>query len=240
MDDARGLELAGTARGGNMQFSNVILAIATLASASALAQPAPPQPPPSRPIAGPEATRDGTIEHVLVSPRGDIDGLLLKDGTVVRFPPHAVVAAAQLRPGSVVHASGAQVTGSDGPTLFDARVTVGGAIVADAALPPPPPRRIEDPEPALLSLTATGRVIRVLANPEGIADAVILEDGTVVHVGPGNALGRAGIAKGAQVTATGLGGKYPSGRSLDAETLKVGAGATLTIDRVPPPRPPTP
>jgi hypothetical protein len=240
MRNALGLELARRKRGGNMQFSNVIagLALATLASTIVLAQPSPPQPPPPRAVSGPNSSRDGTIQRVLASPRGDVDGLLLSDGTVVRFPPHAVVDAKQLRPGVAVHADGAGVAGADGQTLFDARVTVGGAIVADANRPPPAPGAA--PEPALASMTVRGRVIRVLASPEGVADAVILDDGTDVHASLGDSFARAGVAKGVELTATGLGGVYPAGRSLDAETLRVGNGTSVTVDRLPPPRPPTP
>ncbi|HEY0255140.1 MAG TPA: hypothetical protein VGC41_26615, partial [Kofleriaceae bacterium] len=89
-------------------------------------------------------------------------------------------------------------------------------------------------------MTVSGRVIRILANREGRPDAALLDDGTVVHVGPGDEMSRAGIVKGAQLAATGPGGSYPLGRSIDAETLKVGTGATLTITRPAPPRPPAP
>jgi hypothetical protein len=238
---ARGLELARCEHGGNMQVSNVIagLALATLTSASAHAQPAPPQLPP-RVVSAPTSARDGTIQQVLLTPRGDIDGLLLGDGTAVRFPPHAVIDVTQLRAGSAVHVEGSRVADPDGATLFDARVTIGASVVADAGRPPPPPGDPRATEPALTSLTVHGRVTRVLANPDGVADAVVLDDGTMIHVGPGDALARAGVAKGVELTATGLGGAYPTGRSIAADTVKVGNRAAVTIDRTPPPRPVAP
>jgi hypothetical protein len=35
-------------------------------------------------------TFTGKFVHYLVSPNGEIDGLVLQDGTVTRFPPHAL------------------------------------------------------------------------------------------------------------------------------------------------------
>ncbi|HEY0250348.1 MAG TPA: hypothetical protein VGC41_02435, partial [Kofleriaceae bacterium] len=103
-----------------MKFLNVIagLRFVTLTGAGAFAQPAPPP----APLATRDVVRDGTVEHVLLSPRGDCDGVVLRDDTVVRFPPHAVLAAVQLRPGSTIHVTGAEARTSDGTTIFDARV----------------------------------------------------------------------------------------------------------------------
>ena len=71
----------------------------------AFAQPVPPQPPagpaaaplpPRGPAAGAAPIYDpqqlpaikGTVSRYTLTPRGDVDGLILSDGTEVHFPPH--------------------------------------------------------------------------------------------------------------------------------------------------------
>jgi hypothetical protein len=55
----------------------------------------------------------GTVTRVLTGPRGEANGVLLDDGTVVRFPPHVGEAFADLvRPGARLAAQG---YGSSGP-----------------------------------------------------------------------------------------------------------------------------
>lgn len=58
----------------------------------ALAQPMPP-PPPSPPSAAPAwgqtvTATQGMVARLLPTPEGEVDGLLLQDGSLVRFPPH--------------------------------------------------------------------------------------------------------------------------------------------------------
>jgi hypothetical protein len=65
---------------------------------------------PSGPHAGlPQVEATGQVKAQLHSPRGDVDGVLLNDGTIVRLPPPEVQKfAAQLAPGQTlyVHGSG--------------------------------------------------------------------------------------------------------------------------------------
>jgi hypothetical protein len=77
-----------------------LLIIATTACCSAIgfanAQPAPTTPS-GPPPAGPGApiydlqqlpATEGTVSRYTLTPRGDVDGLILADGTEVHFPPH--------------------------------------------------------------------------------------------------------------------------------------------------------
>jgi hypothetical protein len=185
-------------------------------------------------------TREGTIAQVLVDPHGAPDGLWLADGTVVRFPPHAVFDPEVLRVGMAVRAEGEPATTPSGITLFGARVSTGGYIIADASRPAPPPTTRfappHGPDGDLRPISARGRVRAVLANPDGAVDGFILDDGTVVQAEPRARLSRFGIAAGSQVTATGLGGSYPQGRSMRVLTLQIGDGATYAVEH-PAPRP---
>jgi hypothetical protein len=211
------------------------VALALVAATTAWAQePAPPQ--------LPLLTRDGTVAQVLVNPDGDADGLLLQDGTLVRFMPHAVADLAPLRVGAVVQTRGEPATTPSGLTLFDAQVTSAGrTVVADAVatpprLPPPP----GGPDSQLRTMTVSGRARLLLTNPDGVVDGLLLEDGTVVHAGPRARLSRLGITPGKAVTVTGVGGAYPQGRSLHAQTIQLANGPIYAVDRLPPPPPPPP
>src|SRR5437773_11147159 len=64
----------------------IILMSFVVGAAISLAQPVPPTPatqpvPPTEQIAG-------TVSLYLLNPRGEVDGLLLADGSQVKFPPH--------------------------------------------------------------------------------------------------------------------------------------------------------
>src|SRR5580692_1627152 len=98
----------------------------------------------AQPIA-PTSAHDGVIAQVLVNPHGDPDGLWLRDGTIVRFPPHAVVSTDRLRVGTQVQAQGEALQTSGGLNLFDARISSGGSTLVDPTLAPPPPRKPAPP-----------------------------------------------------------------------------------------------
>lgn len=93
------------------------------------------RPPP--PQAGPEATRSGTIRVVLHGPRGEANGLLLSDGTIVRLPPPVLLSMADtLRPGATIAAAGPELSNGLG-TVLDARRIGTGAGDLKAIVPPP-------------------------------------------------------------------------------------------------------
>jgi len=189
----------------------------------------------AEPIA-PTATHDGVVGQVLVNPHGDTDGLVLKDGAVVRFPPHAVLAVGQLVAGTNVHVEGESLGPSGTVRLFDARVSTAGRVVVDPSLAPAPPRRPRPPggpDGDLAAMTASGRVRLVLTNPDGVADGLVLEDGTVIHAGPRSRLARTGVVAGSVVNVSGVGGSYPGGRSLEARTLQLDSGPVYDLDRGP-------
>ena len=80
----------------------------------------------SREAASPVSLRTsviGNFAHYLESPNGDIDGVVLEDGTVARFPPlmHTTLAG-PFRPGDSLRVEGDAVSGLAGPYLVHALV----------------------------------------------------------------------------------------------------------------------
>jgi hypothetical protein len=67
---------------------------------------------------------EGSFAHYLESPNGDIDGIVLEDGTVARFPPlMCTTLAGPFRPGDSLRVEGDNVSGLIGPYLVHALVT---------------------------------------------------------------------------------------------------------------------
>ena len=105
-----------------------------------------PRPPPRDPAALTAMSASGKVARVLYTGRGDVNGVLLEGGSVVRFPPHVGASmAARLQPGSMVHARG---WGSRGPQGSALEATAMGdsadhmqALFAGPGMTPPPPGR---------------------------------------------------------------------------------------------------
>ena len=180
----------------------------------------------------PVADVRGTVTQYLLNPRGEVDGLLLADDTLVKFPPHLARELVQVaRAGDEVHANGHR----EGERLLKGHVVVNAATgVALREFKPAPPERAGG-LPVLQPMRAEGRVRLLRRNPHGDADGAILEDGTLVHFPPH--AGRqfaAVLAEGQPLAAAGFGTANEFGRSLAAATLGAAPDALAPIA---PPRP---
>jgi hypothetical protein len=78
----------------------------------------------------------GNFAYYLESPKGDIDGIVLEDGTVGRFPPlmHTSLAG-PFRPGDSLRVEGDAVSGLPGPYLVHALVTRRSVPTTSGATP---------------------------------------------------------------------------------------------------------
>jgi hypothetical protein len=85
-------------------------------------------------------TIDGKFAHNLESPNGDVDGIVLEDGTIASFDhlnrAHQVML---FRPGDSVQVTGDVVSGLAGPYLVHALATGLGVPTATGAIPPQAP-----------------------------------------------------------------------------------------------------
>ena len=140
--------------------------------------PLPPgaMPPPAQNVA------QGAVQRLLINPYGEIDGLRLADGTIVRFPPHLSDAvAAAVKPGDAVRVVGrpqgrgmvkadAIVNVASGQTVYDQ------PPMADGGRPLPPHLRAARLQPQKVE----GQVDAVLTGRRGEVTGVILSDGSIV------------------------------------------------------------
>lgn len=87
----------------------------------------------------------GIVEELAKNKHGDIDGLLLKDGIVVKFPPHqGEELEALVKPGDEVRVAGRRHETPDGEIHLHAdKITLtatGRSLERDEPAAPPPPR----------------------------------------------------------------------------------------------------
>lgn len=194
-----------------------------LASGLAFAQMPPPPGGPPPLMAAPEAGTaiNGRVAQWLINPNGEADGLLLTDGTQVAFPPHLSASATQmLKPGDVVRVVGWRAPNV--PVMRAQTLEANGRSLADQppapgmALPPPPPR---DPA-TLATMSAQGRIERLLYTDRGDVRGVMLSDNTAVRFPPhiGAAYG-ALLQPGATLFARGWGTRGANGSTFEATSL---------------------
>jgi hypothetical protein len=220
------------------------LAIALIPATHILAQAPPPPPPGVAPpaaygtTAAPVAT--GRIAKFLINPNGDVDGLLLGDGTQVNFPPHLSAALMQIaRVGDMVSVQGFRGYGGDAVHAAVITNTGNGQSMVDQ---PPSPDRPPPAPAALIALNANGRVVRLLHADMGELNGAILEDGTIVRFPPPfGAQLQTALRLNVQLTATGYGTQNAYGRALEATSLAIDGQAPIVVyGPGPGPMPPIP
>jgi hypothetical protein len=173
-------------------------------------------------------TIKGRVAQYLPTPRGDVDGLILDDGTEVHIPPRL---SSQLvfavRPGDAVTIHGLKARAV--PLVAAASVTndASGVTVTWSG---PPHLRSDN------AIEAEGTVKALLYDPRGEVAGALLVDGTVVHLPPPEARRLADqLAPGRPIVARGEGYSGPLGRALDAREIGPDAAHLVAVAG---PRPP--
>jgi hypothetical protein len=219
----------------SMRTSQVLLSatlVATTAT-SALAQPVATYDPQQLPAI------QGQVAQYSLTPRGDVDGVILQDGTQVHLPPHLGGQLVQaIKPGDTVTIRGLKAQALPLIQALSITSEKSSQAVVDSGPPAMPPQPLAM---AYQWLNVQGRVREPLYGPRGDMNGALLDDGTQIHLPPDQAwtlgqelqAGRTLIAQGYGVT-----GAY--GRSLDAQ--QIGESATRLVQVGPPGRrgPPQP
>lgn len=169
----------------------------------------------------------GTVRQYTLTPRGDVDGLILTDGTEVKAPPHlGTQLVFAVRPGDAVTIHGLKARALplvDGSLI---RNDATGATVID--LGPPKRERTET--------TVTGRVTMPLHGKRGEIDGALLDDGTQVRLPPREAeRWSADLQAGRPVSVRGFVTRGPLGTVIEAHAIATAGGAMTEVD-APPPR----
>jgi hypothetical protein len=156
-------------------------------SAVALAQGGPPTAWQQAPLFDPQQlpAQRGQVQQFTLTPRGDIDGLILSDGTEVKTPPHLSTEIAYgIKPGDTVTIHGLRAAAL--PLVQAVSITdqATGRTVVDTGPPGPGrgPGAAGAPIPGMTEVQ--GRVRITLHGPRGDLNGALLEDGTVLHLPP--------------------------------------------------------
>jgi hypothetical protein len=180
---------------------------------------------PAAPVADAAAlqTISGQVRQYLLAPRGEVDGLLLTDGTQIAVPPHLQDAlVASVKAGDTVSVNGERESAS----RFVARqiddATTAARVVdrgPGAETPPEPP--VADDEVAPATLSAHGVVSVLLSGPRGEVNGAVLDDGSVIRFAPRAGLYYADHLKtGSTISVSGFGVENKFGRVIEVQELR--------------------
>jgi hypothetical protein len=152
----------------------------------AIVQPAPPPPNGPPPAAAGDLQQlpatGGTVSRYTLTPRGDVDGLILADGTEVHFPPHlSTQLVYAIKPGDTVTVRGLRALNA--PLIAAIAITndaTGNTVVDRGPGGGPGP----GPRAARQAMSLQGRVQMSLHGPRGELNGAMLEDGTILRLPP--------------------------------------------------------
>ena len=120
----------------------------------------------------------GTVKQYTLTPRGDVDGLILSDGTEIKLPPHLTAQVVfAIKPGDTVTVRGLKARAL--PLVDAASVTnfATGVTVTDNG-PPGGPGRV------VTETTLTGKIAAALHGKRGEVNGALLDNGTVLRLPP--------------------------------------------------------
>jgi hypothetical protein len=211
-----------------MTTRHALLAAALIASGSTIAQ------------AQPGATYDpsqfptiqGKVAQYSLTPHGDVDGVILTDGTEVHMPPHlGTQLVFAVKPGDAVTIHGLRARAIPMVQAMSVTNDATGNTVTDNGPGGPP-----GPGGAWQTLTAQGHIKAQLHGPEGDLNGALLEDGTIVRLPPPEAQRLAAdLTPGAPLYVQGDGFSGPLGRVIEATSIGPDQNQLAQIAAPPPP-----
>lgn len=223
----------------------LLLALYSAMTLTSIAQPPPgARGPRGRREPSPQNTEqiNGVVSQYLMNPKGEVDGLLLSDQTQLKFPPHMSADLTRVvKPNDRITASGER---ESGPTFhaFTITNTANGQSVVESRPSQFPPRLPPELRGVnLTAMSASGKIKALLHAPRGEIDGAVLEDGTIVRVGPAAVAQYASsFAIGQTISAKGFGTQNAFGRSFEATELGVAGQAPTPLYSSGPPSPAVP
>jgi hypothetical protein len=172
----------------------------------------------------------GTVKQYTLTPRGDVDGLILNDGTEITLPPHlSAQVVYAVRPGEAVSVRGLKARALPLVDAASVTNTATGATVVDNGPPDGPGRDGAE-------TTLTGKVAAALHGKRGEVNGAVLENGTVLRMPPPEAEAHQSMLQARQTIAVrGSNLVTPLGTVIDVRAIGT-SPEQLTELSSPPPR----
>lgn len=173
----------------------------------------------------------GIVKQYTLTPRGDVDGLILTDGTEVKLPPRLSGAVVfTVRPGDPISVRGMRARALplvDGASI---RNEATGATLTT----------LGPPEPAADETVTSGRIAALLHGRRGEVNGALLDDGTTLRLPPHEAARlSATLRAGQSVSVRGAVAKSPLGTVVEVRALGTSPDSLVEVGGRPP-RPPGP
>lgn len=201
----------------------------------AVAQPSPPPTnPDSQPPVQSNSVVQGTVVQYLLNHHGEVDGLLLSDGTQVHFPPHmAKDLVAAVKPNDSVSIQGYR--SMQGPVVNAPIIT---NIKTGQSITEREPTLLDRPiippyvkDPSLVERHAEGTVRNILYGPRGEVNGAVLEDHTIVRVPRHAAYQVANLLQmGRSISVIGYGTENEFGRVIEATAMGTSGSPLMPIN----------
>ena len=178
-------------------------------------------------LASPAASVQGTVVRYLVNPFGEVDGLILDNGTLAKTPPHLsgdLVGVA--KPGDRVTLQGTPEAGTSFKVYSVTNTASNKTLLRrDRAWHERSmPKHLR--AAGLKEMSASGTIEHVLTGKRGEPNGVILSNGAIVRVGPKEAYPYFALFRvGAPFAARGFGTENGYGRALEATAIGAGSGS---------------
>ncbi len=172
----------------------------------------------------------GTVKQYTLTPRGDVDGLILNDGTEVKLPPHLTAQVVfSIRPNDQVSVRGLRARAIP---LIDAaaitNVATGKSVIDNG----PPDRSATEQ-------TVSGKIVSALHGKRGEVNGALLEDGTVLRLPPPEAERLEGwLRQGQTLSVRGALLDTPLGRVIDVSAIGASPDRMTELTEPRPPRGP--
>jgi hypothetical protein len=166
-------------------------------------------------------TLNGTVRQYLMNPDGEVDGLLLVDGSQVNFPPHmSTDLTSAIKPKDTVSVQGQHENAYVFRAFAIANTGTGKSVSESfpprGQLPLPPEVRAANRKP----LQADGKIVTLLFASRGEPSGAVLDDGSILRVPPHVGVQLSILLKiGQAISARGYGTENEFGRCLEVREI---------------------
>lgn len=170
----------------------------------------------------------GKVASYSLTPRDEVDGVILDDGTEVHISPRlSSELVFAVKPGDAVTIHGLKANGISMVQALSIANDASGVKITDTVQPATPPDRPVFTPPRMME--ARGRVKMALHAADGRIDGALLEDGTMIRFAQGyNPPGVDCIAPGKDIVATGTGASGLLGRVMETRSITPDTEASVS------------